>query len=1445
VECEKLSDGRLGEPSAAIRGRAAAAREWQSRRFEGTRLTCNADMGPAEVRDFCQVDPAGKSLLKAAMQQLQMSAPSGPPHPEAGADDLRPGRGREDPDGASGRGDPVPAEEAGLIDRTSQHTASRYRTGFSTTASAISDCMSLCTTLRLSWHGTRFVIYFPRASPSSYHDIAEGRCSATGFSRYRVRNIARRRKSMTRRMLPRITLFVLLVLLVSPVPPPVLPSAPSAANYLLVYRSSVFFGEDDTPSRALLITDLDEIRKVHALMSPSVYTGHTCGFHWSVTFWASPSESVDGFSINEACDHYDPQLKPYFQQLRDRPTHFIYDLKIPVDIHPEQVIRTLQERNLVVFLLHGPNPHLPHITVAVSPPGEDGKEVLVGSAQRGEARLRSIVEAIAEEYPVKILGKIYCPDYRYRGKPGCSTQATVWFERGADLTGITDSVEARGGRMWGKSIPSTYYDVQLVVDEQDLEQVQQTILSELEYVADVSRYNPLPPSRSAPVDTLAAEPSEEWIIECVDCPKQFYRMTDRSLRLDAAGHPHMAYGEDHLYYAWHDGVSWHYETADDAPGVGMSASLALDGTGFPHISYYDRVNGNLRYANRDASGWHVETVDSAGDIGKYTSIALDEAGFPHISYHDGSNENLKYAYKSASGWHTETVDDSRGFGWHTSLTLDGAGYPHIGYYGDMYSSVQYAHQDASGWHIETVDRPVSHGGNLSLVLDGAGYAHISYDTGRPDDALKYAYQDASGWHIETVDSGGFNEAYTSLVLDRDGYPHVSYYNWDSGPLKYAYRDASGWHVETVDSERGELRSTSLALDDNGRPHIGYHAWSHAALRYARRDLSGWHVETMDSEGDLGRDTSLVVDEQGYPHISYKQYDGGLKYAYQDASGWHAWIVDNTRYAGGDNSLALDGDGYAHISYYQGGDTALKYACQDALGWHTEIVDNTGYVGTDTSLALDESGYPHISYCDQDNNDLKYAYQDGSGWHLETVDSKGDVGWSTSLVLDGHGYAHVSYFDWGNGDLKYAYQDASGWHIEAVDADKGDQTSLALDGSGYPHISYYGARALKYAYQDASGWHVEMVDDVGDPGWYTSLVLDGNGNPHISYNDRAGVDLKYAYHDASGWHIETVDSEGDVGAFASLALDGTGKPRISYHDSTDGDLKYAFKNGAVRSVDLLDDRGDGGLDISLTPTPEQPVPRSQDFVDLGCIYLGETIVLDAEMWGRYGVGARLSSGQYGASIADSKICWYKGEDLPEHLPFPLPSAQEAEATPTETPFEGPTCRDLVTPDRIGEEDFEQFAIGEKLVNDQFQRDVSEDQIACWYQRVIDGAIVEGDRLYYLFDLEAGALLKKQVWWRSDLAEHLPSPLITREEAEAVVEGEVQYSMLVIIHPDTDTFRELKSSPGDSDTIETTKPTKENPCWLVYSYTNQAGGDRVTRLTVVDAVTGEMLGYTDLQ
>jgi magnesium chelatase family protein len=74
VDYDKLSSDRLGESSARIRDRVEAARDIQRRRFAGTELACNADMGPTEVRQYCEVDQAGKSLLRAAMQQLAMSA---------------------------------------------------------------------------------------------------------------------------------------------------------------------------------------------------------------------------------------------------------------------------------------------------------------------------------------------------------------------------------------------------------------------------------------------------------------------------------------------------------------------------------------------------------------------------------------------------------------------------------------------------------------------------------------------------------------------------------------------------------------------------------------------------------------------------------------------------------------------------------------------------------------------------------------------------------------------------------------------------------------------------------------------------------------------------------------------------------------------------------------------------------------------------------------------------------------------------------------------------------------------------------------------------------------------------------------------------------------------------------------------------------------------------
>ncbi len=74
VDYEKLADKRNVENSQTVRARVQAAQERQLQRFTGTKLTCNAEMGPSEVRECCQTDASGEKLLKAAMQQLHLSA---------------------------------------------------------------------------------------------------------------------------------------------------------------------------------------------------------------------------------------------------------------------------------------------------------------------------------------------------------------------------------------------------------------------------------------------------------------------------------------------------------------------------------------------------------------------------------------------------------------------------------------------------------------------------------------------------------------------------------------------------------------------------------------------------------------------------------------------------------------------------------------------------------------------------------------------------------------------------------------------------------------------------------------------------------------------------------------------------------------------------------------------------------------------------------------------------------------------------------------------------------------------------------------------------------------------------------------------------------------------------------------------------------------------------
>ena len=113
------------------------------------------------------------------------------------------------------------------------------------------------------------------------------------------------------------------------------------------------------------------------------------------------------------------------------------------------------------------------------------------------------------------------------------------------------------------------------------------------------------------------------------------------------------------------------------------------------------------------------------------------------------------------------------------------------------------------------------------------------------------------------------------------------------------------------------------------------------------------------------------------------------------------------------------------------------------------------------------------------------------------------------------------------------------------------------------------------------------------------------------------------------------------------------------------------------------------------------------------------------------------------------------------------------------------------------------------------------ISFFHQRKIGEAIVEKDFIRYKFASDTGELIEEKRQWREDLSEDLP-PIIPKEQAESIVEGEVRFSTLNYISPKSEVFP--------------IKPTPKNPCWVVRS---KVDGRPV--VTIIDAITGEKLGY----
>ena len=697
--------------------------------------------------------------------------------------------------------------------------------------------------------------------------------------------------------------------------------------------------------------------------------------------------------------------------------------------------------------------------------------------------------------------------------------------------------------------------------------------------------------------TVTSAVAQTWSLQIVDQARWFDYMTDRNLRLDQNGNPHVVYGGNHLFYAWRDQNGWHEQIVDNSPSVGAYAALALDATGKPFISYFDAENLDLKCARWSNNGWIIDTVKSYGIVGEFTSIAVDRSGKPHITAYDATQGALLYASWSGTEWKVETVDDTEDVGRYTSLALDENDRPHISYFDYTNSKLKYAHWNGNTWTKQTIDNG---GYGTSIALDSQQNPHIAY---RRFGSAYYAWRNGSSWEMTSVTTSVHG---VSLAISQDK-PHISvshdygldyYYDFiESPPYGGSWKKAT---IEAIEATPYFYwRSSSIALDREGKPHFLYLA--NDELKYAQWKNDAAAIEIVNEVVGLGRYGSLAVDSDGNPHLSYYEEGKQIKYAHWKDNAWQIKIVEKIDMSEC-TSLALDRNGNPHIVYngeYYDPDLGewnyiLKYAYWTGNGWSInkidEIVGRTG--NSSCALALDSEDTAHVIYLDGD--DLMYATSPSasagvqaalarSGWKITKVDKVGWTGFksSISLALNSKGNPIIGYFNSFRGYINVAKFDSK-WHTSTVrgnalqsslgslsnSQDWEYHIALVIDQNDQFHLTYIDPASgeLKYA-TSSNGIEWTLNEIIDYDARFNSLALDRSNGLHLSYL-RSDGKLVFGKLNTV-WHTMTVVSgiRDPMSSFTSLAVDRSGRPHIAFLDWFDG-LKYVYRQWVSMFLPLV-------------------------------------------------------------------------------------------------------------------------------------------------------------------------------------------------------------------------------------------------------------------------------------
>ena len=256
---------------------------------------------------------------------------------------------------------------------------------------------------------------------------------------------------------------------------------------LIMIASSSFEKDILKPNVALLITDKEEIKADAEMFLAKPNMAHLCGHHYRILFWTYTDSLFGVRYVNKECEFYGykpeearEKVTHYAKKLETAPTHYIYNLEIPVSIEPNEIRKKLKDSELKLFFIDGvirfPSirfsyEHFSQAYLALEKKSssKDRDKAIKENEIESRKIFKELVEKVKSASSVVSVSDIYYySSYYWKG------HIDVWFEMGTDFSSAVTILEQAGAKIEYKNTPTTYR-VQVVDTSADIKEIKRKL----------------------------------------------------------------------------------------------------------------------------------------------------------------------------------------------------------------------------------------------------------------------------------------------------------------------------------------------------------------------------------------------------------------------------------------------------------------------------------------------------------------------------------------------------------------------------------------------------------------------------------------------------------------------------------------------------------------------------------------------------------------------------------------------------------------------------------------------------------------------------------------------------------------------------------------------------------------------------------------------------------